>query len=120
MGPKEKMYAISMWRYALAAGLLSSFSLAFAQQAELKPDPGNAVPQENLNRALQRALAPWNNSGAPRLLLAGPVLESKACAVPLLETGGTETNDPIAHAVPAPSIDPKMVHAPPIPACPKP
>lgn len=108
-----------MSRFALVAGLLSGCFLAFGQQAELKPHPKNAVPQESLNRALRRALTPWNGSGAPRQLVPGPVLESRVCAVPLLETRGTETNDPIAHAAPAPFIDPKIVHGPTIPACPK-
>jgi hypothetical protein len=111
---------------ALAAGFLSSFFLAFGQQAEL--NGGNAVPQENLNRVLQRAFTPGIGSGIPRLLLPVPTLlppapqalKSKVCAVPLLETRGKETNDPIAHPTPAPLIDPKIAHAPPVPACPKP
>jgi hypothetical protein len=133
-GGEEKMYTVArMWHYALAVGFLSSFFLAFGQQAEL--NPRNAVPQEIQTRVLQHAFTPGVGSGIPTLLLPDPTLlppgpatappvpqalASKVCAVPLIETRAKETNDPIAHPAPAPFIDPTMVHAPPLPACSKP
>jgi hypothetical protein len=117
-----------MWRYVVAAGLLSGGFLAIGQQAEVNAEPGNTVPEESLSRALKRALAPRNGLSTPTLPMRAlrqlPPAPSgqgaKVCAVPLLETRGTETKDRIAHPAAAPSIDSKMVHAPPVPACRKP
>jgi len=45
--------------------------------------------------------------------------EGNGCAIPLLETHGKPTGDRIARSGGGPQIDPKMVVAPAVPACPK-
>jgi hypothetical protein len=115
-----------MWRYAIAAVTLSGLFLGFGQQAQPNAQPANAVPKESLNDALRRAFSAGSGLTNPLPQMRTPTrlsgvpqnLEAQACAIPLLETRGTETNDRIAHPPSAPSIDPTMVHAPPLPACP--
>jgi hypothetical protein len=110
----------------ITAVVLSTISPAFSQQAEPNSEPGNAVPREVLNGVLQRVLTPRSGdlpvgTLTPRLIAAVPqVLKTNRCAVPLMETRGTETNDRIAQAPRLPDIDPNMAHPPPIPACSKP
>ena len=112
-----------MRSYVIVAGALFSVVAAVAQV----PGP-NVVPNEAINGAVWRALAlpvipPVTGSKtvfrAP--LVNGPqtvLMAPEICAVPLVETRGTPTNDRIAGRVPDPRIDPKMAVAPRIPACP--
>jgi hypothetical protein len=105
--------------YFIALTLLLGVAASFAQQ------PGsNVVPKEALNGAILRALnsptlPPLTTT--PRLFRAAPPVEkfASACAVRLLETPGTPTNDKMAYPGPSPAIDPHMAVAPPIPACPE-
>ncbi len=94
--------------YVLTAGML--VSIAAAQQQGT-----NVVPPAATNSAVRRALT--SMAIPPRIELKPA---AKVCAIPLIETRGTTTNDPIAHPHLAPDTDPKMVVAPPAPACTKP
>jgi hypothetical protein len=81
----------------------------------------NVVPEATQRRLLQQSLAQTKlrqTVHSQPLVLPAPIL-STVCAIPLLEAKIPPVHDAIARPGKGSGIDPKMVVAPSIPACPK-
>jgi hypothetical protein len=110
----------------IVTGTLLSVAAVFSQQAGPAPEPNNIVPKEALDAAIYRALSSEAHPYPPPLVrgqkptrFSLPPLHANVCAIPLLEAPVKPTHDGISRLKVAPRIDPKIVAAPPAPACPK-
>ena len=107
----------------IVAGTLLSVAAVFSQQAGPTPESENVVPKDALDAAVYRALnsqpphfnpPPIVSGQKPAFFLTGP----NVCAIPLIKVPVKPTHDRISRRKLSPSVDPKMVVAPKVPACP--